>query len=81
MDQDKKKYRFTPVTYEDGTMDHYCVARSVGGLDSDVDHAVKKLLFAGRRGAKDKLRDLKEAKKSIEASIEIEENILKKESE
>lgn len=71
VDNDDVKYRFTPVTYEDGTMDHYCYMRSIGGLDSEVDHAVKKLTFAGKRGSKDKLRDLEEALKSVKKAIEL----------
>lgn len=36
-------------------------------------HAIKKLLAAGKRGAKDKLQDLKEARDSITRAIEMEE--------
>jgi uncharacterized protein with von Willebrand factor type A (vWA) domain len=35
----------------------------------DIDHAIKKLLAPGKRGAKDELQDLKEAIQSIEARI------------
>lgn len=38
-----------------------------------VGHAVKKLLCCGQRGFKDKLRDLKEARDSINRAIELEE--------
>lgn len=36
-------------------------------------HAIKKLMAAGKRGAKDKLQDLKEARDSITRAIEMEE--------
>jgi hypothetical protein len=35
----------------------------------DIDHAIKKLLAPGKRGAKDELQDLREAIQSIEARI------------
>jgi hypothetical protein len=37
-----------------------------------VDHAIKKLAFAGQRGAKDRLKDLTEARWSIDEAIRIE---------
>lgn len=40
-----------------------------------VQHAVKKLLCPGQRGAKSLLQDLKEAKASLERAIVIEESI------
>ncbi|MCP4986634.1 MAG: hypothetical protein GY928_11440 [Colwellia sp.] len=67
-------YNFKPITYPDGTMDHYCYMASLGGLDSSIDHAVKKLSFAGDRGVKGKLKDWKEAIRSIEQAILREEN-------
>jgi predicted RNase H-like nuclease (RuvC/YqgF family) len=36
-------------------------------------HAVKKLMAAGQRGAKDKIKDLKEARDSINRALELEE--------
>ncbi len=35
----------------------------------EIDHSVKKLLAAGKRGAKDELQDLREAIQSIEGRI------------
>ena len=35
----------------------------------DIDHAIKKLLAPGKRGAKDELQDLREAIQSVEARI------------
>ena len=37
-----------------------------------VDHAIKKLLCPGTRGAKSRLQDLAEARGSIDRAIEIE---------
>lgn len=72
---DKSKYRFTPKVYSDGTMDCYQLVRSLEAaqgeaIDPAIEHAIKKLLFGGKRGAKDKLKDWKEAKLSIELAIE-----------
>lgn len=39
---------------------------------SAIDHAVKKLLAAGKRGVKDSIQDKEEAIKSIKRSIEME---------
>lgn len=38
-----------------------------------IQHALKKLLMAGKRGHKDKIQDLKEAIESIERGIEMEQ--------
>ena len=40
---------------------------------SPVAHAIKKLLCAGKRGAKDRVKDLQEAGKSVKRAIELEE--------
>ncbi len=37
-----------------------------------TQHAIKKLLMPGARGAKSKLKDLEEAKHSVDRAIEIE---------
>lgn len=37
-----------------------------------IQHAVKKLLMPGERGAKDLVQDLEEAKQSIERALEME---------
>ena len=37
-----------------------------------TQHAVKKLLMPGKRGVKDTVQDLEEAKQSIERAIELE---------
>ena len=73
--KDLAKYRFRPLTYKDGSMDHYCLMRSLcvarnKPIDPAIDHAMKKLAWAGTRGAKDTLRDLQEAQLSIRQAIE-----------
>lgn len=60
-------------------------ARNVKGVDIDIydilvawevtcpatQHAIKKLLMPGQRGHKDNLKDLQEAKQSVERAIEL----------
>lgn len=41
-----------------------------GPLSPEIDHAVKKLLAAGTRGAKSERQDLLEAIQSIEARLQ-----------
>ena len=50
-------------------VDVYRVLNAFPTGSPEIDHAVKKLLAAGKRGAKDELQDLKEAIQSIEARI------------
>lgn len=52
-------------------LDVYRVLDSFGVRRSTVQHAVKKLLVTGGRGAKNELQDLLEAKASIERAIEM----------
>ena len=71
IDKDKRKYRFTPKTYQDGTLDHYRLMESLPArLPPDLEHAAKKLLFPGQRGAKDELQDLREVIKSVQVYID-----------
>lgn len=51
------------------TVDVYRVLNAFPTGSPEIDHALKKLLAAGKRGAKDELQDLKEAVMSIEARI------------
>jgi hypothetical protein len=52
-------------------LDVYRVLDTFGVKRSTVQHAVKKLLVTGIRGAKNELQDLQEAKASIERAIEM----------
>lgn len=50
-------------------IDVYRVLNAFPTSSPEIDHSVKKLLAAGKRGAKDELQDLREAIQSIEARI------------
>jgi len=52
-------------------VDVYDVLNAFRVTDSAVAHAVKKLLAAGRRGCKDEVQDLTEARQSIDRAIEL----------
>jgi hypothetical protein len=52
------------------TVDVYRVLNAFPTGAPEIDHALKKLLAAGKRGAKDELQDLREAVQSIEARID-----------
>lgn len=54
-------------------VDVYWLLRAWDVSDPCVQHAVKKLIAAGRRGAKDKVKDLNEAKDSIVRALELEQ--------
>lgn len=54
-------------------IDCYEICRACEVRCPAVQHAVKKLLYAGKRGAKSRLQDLQEAKAAIERAIEMEE--------
>ena len=53
------------------TVDVYRVLDAFDTGSAEIDHAVKKLLCAGNRGAKDKLQDLQEAIQSIQSAIDL----------
>lgn len=59
-----------PYPYK--TIDVYRVIQTFEVVDPGTQHAIKKLLFAGTRGSKDYITDLKEAVQAIERSIEME---------
>jgi hypothetical protein len=50
-------------------VDVYRVLNAFPTGSPEIDHALKKLLAAGKRGEKDELQDLREAIQSIEARI------------
>lgn len=54
-------------------VDVYWVLKAWDVTDPCVQHAIKKLMAAGMRGAKDKMKDLKEARDSITRALELEE--------
>lgn len=54
------------------TVDLYFMLRLFGVTDQAVGHAVKKLMFAGQRGAKSYTQDLSEARDTIERALDLE---------
>ena len=54
-------------------VDVYAILSMWNVTDHAIAHAIKKLLAAGQRGAKDKLKDKKEAIVSIQRSIEMDD--------
>lgn len=54
-------------------LDVYAVLRLFEVDDGALAHALKKLLCAGKRGAKDRTKDLKEARDSITRALELDE--------
>lgn len=54
-------------------VDVYCVLAAFPTGSAAIDHAVKKLLAPGQRGAKSRIQDLKEARASLDRAIELEE--------
>jgi hypothetical protein len=54
------------------TVDVYDVLAAFGVTCPAIQHAVKKLLSPGQRGAKDKIKDLQEAAVSIQRAIQME---------
>lgn len=59
-----------PYPYD--TIDVYRVLRTFCCFEPGLQHAIKKILFAGERGQKDYITDLKEAVQAIERTIEME---------
>lgn len=53
------------------TVDVYDVLKAFGVTCPATQHAVKKLLMPGARGAKDALQDLGEAKQAVERAIDL----------
>ena len=54
------------------TIDVYDVLEHYNVTCQATGHAIKKLMMAGRRGAKSTLQDLEEAKQAIERAIELQ---------
>lgn len=61
---------FRDVSYLE-TIDVYRVLQLFGVTDPCIQHAIKKLLVAGRRGSKEYQRDLNEAIISLQRAAEI----------
>lgn len=57
-------------------VDVYTVLKLFECDDAAVAHALKKLLCAGKRGAKDRAKDLREARDSITRALELDEAFL-----
>lgn len=53
-------------------VDVYDVLNAFDVVNPATAHAIKKLLMPGKRGAKDAIQDLKEARNSINRAIELE---------
>lgn len=53
-------------------VDYYAIQKACQVPGGPIDHAVKKLLYSGVRGHKDRLQDLKDARDSILRAIEQE---------
>jgi hypothetical protein len=54
------------------TIDVYDVLKAFEVVNPATQHAIKKLLANGKRGYKDAIQDLKEARDSINRAIELE---------
>lgn len=57
-----------------GMLDIYSICELYGVRSHAIGHAVKKLLAAGKRGAKSYEQDLKEAILSIQRELEMQAN-------
>ncbi len=62
---------YKPVPTDATHVDVYWVLDTWEVRRSAVAHAVKKLLCAGKRGGKDEVADLIEARRSIDRAIEL----------
>lgn len=60
------------VNIKGTTCDVYDVLKAFDVRNPAIQHAIKKLLMPGKRGHKDKLQDLLEAKQSIVRAINLE---------
>jgi len=67
-----RTYKLTKADIYRGfiSIDYYWIINLIGNVSSWAEHAVKKALFGGRRGHKDRVKDLEEAIKSLEGEIE-----------
>ena len=55
-------------------VDVYCVLDAFPTNSAAIDHAIKKLLCAGQRGAKSRAQDLREAIQAIERALQMEQS-------
>lgn len=65
------KYLKTMLGLVDGKADVYSVLDTFEVTCPARQHAIKKLLFSGKRGKGDELQDLKEAKDAVERAIQL----------
>jgi len=68
-----EKYLKTPKGLKGGKMDVYSVIETFGVECPAIQHALKKLLFPGKRGKNETLADLDEARDAITRAIELEQ--------
>lgn len=61
-----------------GKLDIYRVIELFGVTNPAIQHSIKKLLCAGKRGAKDEIKDYEEVIDSIRRAIEMKEEDLEK---
>ena len=74
-EDDKRKHNhyFIPVAdLEYIDVYHLCRRADVQDTSGATHHALKKLLFSGKRGSKDRIKDLTEAVDTLQRLIEIE---------
>ena len=58
------------MTYKGQPLDFFGICKAAGYPDEPLLHAAKKLLFAGKRGKKDKAQDVREAMQSCQRWLE-----------
>jgi len=68
-----EKYLKTPKGLKGGKLDVYSVIETFGVECPAIQHALKKLLFPGKRGKNETLADLDEARDAINRAVELEE--------
>jgi hypothetical protein len=73
--EDKKVNKYAREIKPGVFVDVYDVLNAFVVDDQAIGHAIKKLLCPGQRGVKTATQDIKEAKASIERSIEIRESL------
>lgn len=69
--ENKYARKLYPLAGEPVMVDVYRVIDAFGVTDPAIQHAIKKLLMPGKRGAKGAVQDLEEAAFSIRQSVEL----------
>lgn len=73
--RDKSKGVYVKDVSHLQSIDIYAILQIYGVTDHAIGHAIKKLLCAGKRGAKSKEQDVIEAKKSLERYMKMQDEI------